>query len=123
MKIPTLFLRFAAAGLLNTLFGYAIFAGLLLLGVNQLAALILAAAAGTLFNFQTSRLVFRSRGRALRFVAVYAAVLALNWSGLRAAVHFGLAPLPAQALLCLPVATLSFIGQKFFVFGAMPVRA
>lgn len=39
-------------------------------------ALLVATAAGVAFNFQTSqRLVFRSRGHGLRFVAVYGVVL------------------------------------------------
>lgn len=114
-----LFARFGAVGLLNTAFGYAAYAVLILAGVWPGAALAGATLAGVAFNFQTSRrLVFQSGpGRGLRFVLAYAAVLALNWAALRGLLAFGFAELPAQALLALPVAALSFVAQKLFVFA------
>ncbi len=119
-----LFLRFAAVGLLNTAFGYAVFAALVLAGVGGGPALIVATLAGVAFNFQTSRrLVFRSGGRSLRFVVVYAALLALNLASLRVMRALGLPDLGAQAILALPFAALSFVGQKIFVFGPSAVRA
>ena len=112
-----LFLRFGVVGLLNAAFGYAVFALLVLAGVWPGAALVVGAAAGVAFNFQTSRrLVFRSAGRALRFVAVYGVALTLNWVMLRALQEFGLSDLVGQALLVLPIAVVSFLGQKMFVF-------
>jgi putative flippase GtrA len=81
-------------------------------------ALIVAAVAGIAFNFQTSRrLVFRSPGDAVRFVGVYAVILAVNWSALFALRRFGLPDLESQAFLTLPIAALSFLGQRRFVFG------
>ena len=119
MRELLLLARFGVVGLVNTGFGYVMFAGLLLLGVGSLAALLAATVASVAFNFQTSRrLVFRSPGRAWRFVGVYVAVLAINWSALQAAAAFGLPNLEAQAFLALPVAVASFIGQRLFVFDA-----
>lgn len=113
-----LLLRFGLVGLLNAAFGYAVFALLLHLGTWPGAALVVAAAAGTAFNFQTSRrLVFRSRGHVVRFLAVYAVVLALNWAALRALRWCSLPDLESQALLTLPIAVISFLGQHRFVFG------
>ena len=113
-----LFVRFGVVGLLNAGFGYAVFALLIRGGIWPSVALIGAAVAGTLFNFQTSqRLVFRSRGDAVRFVGVYAVVLAVNWSALFALRRWGLPDLESQALLTLPIAALSFLGQRRFVFG------
>ena len=113
-----LLLRFGLVGLLNTAFAYAVFALLLHLHTWPGAALVIAAAAGTAFNFQTSRrLVFRSRGHVVRFLAVYAVVLALNWVALQALRWCGLPDLESQALLTLPIAALSFLGQHRFVFG------
>ena len=117
-----LFLRFGVVGLLNTAFGYAVFAALVLVGVWTSAALVAATTAGVAFNFQTSRrLVFRSdghgQGRRLRFVAIYGAVLALNWAVLRMLLGFGIPELQAQALLAIPLAAVSFLGQRAFVFG------
>ena len=120
-----LFLRFGAVGLLNTAFGYAVFALLILAGAWPGAARVAATIAGMVFNFQTSRrLVFGSagRGRALRFVGVYGGTLALNWIALRALLGLGLGELPAQAMLVLPMAALSFLAQKLFVFSPTPER-
>jgi putative flippase GtrA len=114
-KLP---LRFGLVGLLNTGFGYAAFAALVLLGAGPLAALIGAAAAGVAFNFQTSRrLVFRADGSGWRFVALYVAVLGLNWAALHAAAQLGVPNLAAQAVLAVPAAALSFVGQKKLVFA------
>jgi len=112
-------LRFIAVGLLNTAFGYAMFAVLIRLGVPAGPALVVATLLGIAFNFQTSRrLVFRAHGRWLRFLAVYGFVLAVNWALLRAARAEGIGPLWAQAALVLPLAALSFLGQRLFVFNA-----
>jgi putative flippase GtrA len=113
-----LFARFGLVGLLNAGFGYAVFALLIQGGIWPSVALIAAAVAGTVFNFQTSQgLVFRSRGDAVRFVGVYAVVLAVNWGALFALRQCGLPDLESQALLTLPIAALSFLGQRRFVFG------
>ena len=112
-------LRFIAVGLLNTAFGYAAFAVLIRLGIGPGPALVGATLLGIAFNFQTSRrLVFRAHGPWLRFVAVYGAVFCINWLLLRAAQAQGIAPLWAQAMIVLPMAALSFAGQRLFVFNA-----
>ena len=119
-----LWLRFLVVGVLNSAFGYAVFAVFLLAGFWPGAALIAATAAGVGFNFQTSRrLVFRSRGRVARFIGIYAAALVLNWASLRALHGLGLPELEAQALLVLPIAAFSFFGQKWFVFTWAPDEA
>jgi len=105
-----LFLRFGL--------GYGVFAVLVLVGTWSGAALVMATIAGVAFNFQTSRrLVFRSSGRTLRFIAVYVVVLILNWAALRTLRRYGLSDLESQALLTLPIAAMSFLGQRTFVFS------
>jgi putative flippase GtrA len=116
--VNQLLLRFLLVGLLNTGFGYAAFAGLTLLGSAPLAALVGATLAGMAFNFQTlGRLVFRTNGRVWRFIMVYAAVLDVNWLGLWALREVGVGALAAQAVLVLPMAGLSFAGQRWLVFS------
>ncbi len=111
-------LRFGLVGLVNAAFGYTVFAVLVLAGVWPGAALVATMIAAVAFNFQTSRrLVFRSNGQILQFVAVYAVVLVLNWMALRALRWCGLPDLESQALLTLPIAAVSFLGQQRFVFG------
>jgi len=114
-----LLLRFGIIGVLNTLFGYGVFALLILLGVWPDVALSLSTLAGVTFNFQTSRhLVFRSKGQVLHFVAIYVFLLFLDWTALRLGLSQGANALLVQAVLVLPIALISFLCQKFFVFYA-----
>ena len=120
MPIPQLplVIRFGATGLLNTVFGYAAFTLLILAGAGSGLALIGATVAGVAFNFQTSRrLVFRSNGRSFRFVLVYGVVLGLNWLALQGLLLAGFSDLAGQGVLALPLAAVSFIGQRMFVFS------
>lgn len=98
--------RFLATGLLNTAFGYGLYALLVAAGVPYLPALVLATAAGVVFNyFSFGRLAFRvtpARAGFARFVAGYGLALALNAALLWAAhERLGLDPYTAQ-LACLP---------------------
>jgi putative flippase GtrA len=98
--------RFLATGLLNTAFGYGIYAGLVLAGMPYLPALVVATVAGVIFNyFSFGKLAFRVSTNAAgmpRFLAAYGMSLAFNAALLWAAHNaLGLGPLVAQ-LVCLP---------------------
>ena len=98
--------RFLATGVLNTAFGYGLYALLVALGVPYLPALALATVAGVVFNFFTfGRLAFRvalARATFARFLAGYGVALAFNAALLWAAhERMGLDPYTAQ-LACLP---------------------
>ena len=102
--------RFLATGLLNTAFGYGVYAGLVLAGVPYIPALVAATALGIVFNyFSFGRLTFRVPTNAAglpRFVAVYGVALLFNASLLWAAHNaLGLGPLVAQ-LACIPPTVL-----------------
>ena len=117
------FVSFLAVGGLNTAFGYGAFALLILVGARAGTALAGATIVGVLFNFNTvGRLVFRSRDPGLlpRFLAVYAVQFAINLLALRALGRAGLSPLLAQLALVLPLALLSFVAMRRFVFRATP---
>lgn len=111
------FIRFLLAGGINTLFGYGVFSGLVLLGVPPHVALIVGTLTGALFNFLTTSVVFRSRDLRLlpRFLAIYSGMLALNMLLLESAMRAGLGPLLAQAIV-LPIFTLTFLAMRRFVF-------
>jgi putative flippase GtrA len=71
---PMEFVRFLAVGLGNTVFGYAVFALLVLAGVAPMPALVLTYVAGIVFNFFTTRrFVFRAAGGLGRVARVVAA--------------------------------------------------
>lgn len=111
MKLEPRFLRFLATGVLNTAFGYGVYALLVALGVPYLAALALATIAGIVFNFFSfGRLAFRVAPRAgdfPRFIAAYAASLGFN-AVLLWALHqkAGLGTYVAQ-LVCIPPTVLA----------------
>jgi putative flippase GtrA len=124
-KTARQFLRFLAVGLLNTAFGYAVFAILIVAGVPPMPALVLTYVFGITFNFfTTGRLVFRTRrgGPFLRFVAAYVVIYLFNLGLYRLAEGAGASPLVAQAL-CLPVvAVFSFVIFKLHVFRDTSAR-
>ncbi|MCA2686238.1 MAG: GtrA family protein [Microcystis sp. M038S2] len=119
------FARFFLVGVLNTLFGYFLYGTLILIGLDYKYAVLLATILGVLFNFQTTgRLVFGSKNNKLifRFVLVYVATFLLNVEALRVvdAMNINIEQktkmLIAGAILLLPMAVLSFVLMKLFVF-------
>lgn len=115
------FLRFLVVGLVNTAFGYAVFAGLVLAGMPPMPALLITYAVGIVFNFMTTgKFVFGGARREafLRFVAAYAVIYVFNVGLYQGFAWLGAPPLIAQAL-CLPiVAVLSFVLFRVRVFTA-----
>jgi putative flippase GtrA len=113
------FLRFLFVGLLNTGFGYGLFALLSLLDMPYPVAIGLATVAGIAFNFQTTgRLVFDGvpRSRLLRFIAVYAVIYGLNVGGVALLLAAGLNLYAANAMVLLPLALIAYFMQQKFVF-------
>lgn len=99
------FFRFLAVGILNTIFGYGVFALIYLATSSYRIAIVVATAIGVLFNFATTgRLVFGNRGfRAFfPFVAGYVVVLGLNIALVEILVATSVPALVAQ-LLAIPV--------------------
>jgi len=119
------FVRFLLVGVLNTIFGYSLFAVLILIGLNYKYAVLIGTILGVLFNFQTTgRLVFGSKNNKLifRFVLVYVATFLLNVEALRFVDGMNInieqktKMLIAGAILVLPMAVISFVLMKLFVF-------
>lgn len=74
--------KFLGVGVLNTLFGYGIYAALVFIDLPYLAALFVATVVGVIFNyFSFGRLVFKANGGWFvfgKFIAAYAAVYVIN---------------------------------------------
>jgi putative flippase GtrA len=104
---------------LNTVFGYGLFAALILIGLRYPLAAAIATVIGILFNFQTTgRLVFGRHDLSLilRFLAVYAisyvvGITLIGWADRR-----GISVLLAAAVLAIPMGFFSFTLQKLLVF-------
>lgn len=122
-RTPVQFVKFLAVGALNTLFGYCVFAGLILAGLDPMPALVLTYVVGVLFNYVTfGRLVFhhRSARAFVRFIGAYVVTYFFNLALFHGATGLGAGPLLAQAL-CVPVVALfSFLLFKLHVFRQPP---
>ena len=115
------FLRFLATGVINTGFGYAIFALLIWAGLDYLIAAPFSFLIGTLFNYFSNRyLVFFYKGPVsslLRFCVVYGFLLIVNVALITVMVKVGIPELVAGALAVLPHAILGYVLLKRFVFA------
>lgn len=112
--------KFLAVGVLNTAFGYGVFALLLWLGLHYSAAALFATVLGVLFNFKTTGvLVFGSRDNRKigRFVAVYGVVYGANVAGLWLLTQAGLNAYVGGLVLILPLALLAYFLQSKYVFA------
>lgn len=113
------FIRFLVVGVLNTVFGYTVFAVFILLGLHYAVAALLSTICGVLFNFQTTgRLVFGSRDNSLlvRFFGVYAITYMLGVLYLRVSTAYQWNILIAAAVMMPPMAILSYTLNRLFVF-------
>lgn len=114
-------MRFLAAGVLNTVFGYSVFAALLFFGVPYLAALFVATVAGVVFNyFSFGRMVFDGHGNWSvfgRFVAAYLVIYAVNAALLGILkTYFLLSPYVGQ-VICIPLGVLlSWLLMNYWVY-------
>lgn len=113
------FLRYVLTGILNTAFGYAAYAVLILLGATPLIALTLGALIGIVFNFNTTgRLVFQQKGwnPIFRYVCAWSGLLAINWILLESLDRWGIGPLPGQAICLMAIVPLGYYVMRTFVF-------
>lgn len=103
------FLRFLAAGLVNTAVGYGIYAVAVIAGAAPQLALILQFVLGALWNYQLhARMVFAVEGwrRLPVYIGSYLLIYALNAMALRLLLTQSIAPLAAQLIL-LPFVVLA----------------
>ena len=114
------FIKFLMVGGINTLFGYGLFALFIFLGFHYAMASFLATVLGILFNFKTTGvLVFQNKDNRLlfRFFGVYGVVFVINVLMLKVLGNVGFDMYIAGALVIVPLAVLSFVLNKLFVFG------
>ena len=114
------FVRFILVGILNTIIGYGLFVLFIYLGLHYSLAVLLSTILGVLFNYKSiGSLVFSSKTKSLhRFVAVYLFIYCLNVSGLWIILTYtGIENIYLSgAILLAPMAVVSFVLNKKFVF-------
>lgn len=102
------------------------YALLLLLGIHYALALMLATVIGVLFNFKTTGiLVFKNRKNRLiyKFIIAYSSTYVLNVGILKVCKSWCINLFAVQAVLVLPMASLSYLLNKYFVFKTEKVEA
>lgn len=117
------FLRFLLVGGINTIFGYSVFALLIIFKMPYPIAAFLATVLGVLFNFKSyGRLVFGSRDNRLifRFVGVYGLCYLLGLAPLAWAKAHAVPILLMAAICALPMAAIGFLLNRRFVFLQSP---
>jgi putative flippase GtrA len=120
------FLRFLVVGGVNTVFGYSVFALFILLHLHYVVAALLGQICGVLFNFKTTgTLVFKNKDNRLifRFFGVYLFTYLINIGLLKVFDMRGVGSLIAGAIILLPVASVSFLLNKRFVFNALNTKS
>lgn len=108
-------------GGLNTIFGYLTYAFFVYLIKNPYVSVVLATLVAVLFNFRTyGSLVFKSKdtSRLYRFFAVYLSMMMLQIILLKILISIGVSDsYVAGGILTLPMALLSFLFMRKYVFG------
>lgn len=114
------FIKFILVGILNTIFGYSLFAIFIFLNMHYSLAVFLSTLLGVLFNFKTiGKLVFDSHDNSLifRFIFVYVLLYLINISCLWLFKINEWENMYINGLILLvPLALISFVLNKKFVF-------
>lgn len=105
-------LRFLGAGIVNTAFGYGVFAVLVLASVHPQVALVAQFGLGVIWNYSIhARFVFGVRGyaRLPQYLSAYVAAYVCNALFLELLTGAGVPPLGAQLLVLPLVVILSYV--------------
>lgn len=119
------FIKFLFVGGLNTAFGYGIFALFIFLKFHFAVASFLSTVLSILFNFKTTgTIVFKNNDNHLifRFFGVYGIIYVLNVLGLKCFKFFDFNMYLAGFIMIFPMAVVSFILMKKFVFVSKKVE-
>lgn len=117
-SIDEKFFKFLFVGLLNTAFSYFLYALFITIGLVANLALLLQYIFGVLWNFKTTgTIVFQNKNNKLifKFVLSYVFTFLINSILLKILLNY-INDYLAQAILILPIALLSFIILKYWVF-------
>ena len=112
-------LRFLVVGGVNTIFGYCMYALFTFIGLHYALAVLLAQISGVIFNFNTTgKIVFYNTKSHLifRFAGVYVFLYVINVLILSLFAKIDYNMYFAGLILILPMALLSFLLNKKFVF-------
>ncbi len=113
------FAKYILVGIVNTIFGYSLFALFIYLGLHYSLAVLFSTVIGIIFNFKTiGTMVFKSSNNALiyKFFMVYAITYVLNVIGLKILINFDINTYLAGMLMLVPTTIVSFLLNSKVVF-------
>ena len=119
IKRNKLIVKFLFTGIINTIFGYTIFAIGIFLGMNYTFALLSSTILGIIFNFKTiSFFVFNSKDNSIiaKFISIYLLVYIINLLSLKCLTLLRINEYFAGLLTLLPSAAFSFYLNRKYVF-------
>ena len=111
--------NFILVGIVNTIFGYTVYAIFISFGFNYIISIFMATILGILFNFKTiGKYVFYSQKNSLilKFFSVYIIVFFINVLIIKISKTYGYNDYIAGLIALLPSASLSFVLNKYYVF-------
>jgi putative flippase GtrA len=126
LEDPTVrqFVKYGVVGASNTVLTFVVYTILVTLGLDYLVAVVLGYCAGSLNSYFLNRhWTFRARDIAhttagTRFAIVQAVAIAANVLLLYVFVHhLGIAKIPAQAILTLPILAVTFFVNRWWSFA------
>ena len=119
-NIPRRFVKFLFVGAINTLFGYSMYALFVTFGFNPSNALLISYILGVFWNFKTTgSIVFRNKDNKLifKFFISYVFTYYVNSISLNFLIdNLHINKYLAEAIVIPPVAVLSFLIFKTFIF-------
>lgn len=113
--------RFVVAGGVNAIFGFTTYSATILFGLPVWVALVVANVAGVAFNFMTmGRYVFQNLvlARFPRFLSSYVLLYFVNLAAIDQLSAWIPGKIVGQAILTIPMALLSYVILRRFVFAA-----
>lgn len=113
------FINFILIGIVNTIFGYTMYAIFISLGFNYIISVLFATILGILFNFKTiGKFVFDSHDNnlILKFFLVYTVVFLVNIAIIKVFKYYGNNEYVSGLIAIVPCSIISFILNKYYVF-------
>jgi len=113
------FIRYFVVSLINTIFGYGLYALLIYIDIHYTIASFVATLLGVLFNFKTiGIIVFKCKDNWLifKFFGVYGITYILGIIGITLFKVVGINEYISGAILTLPMGLLSYFLNKYYVF-------
>ena len=111
--------NFILVGILNTIFGYTLYALFIYLGFDYILSVFFATILGVLFNFKTiGNFVFNSKNNntLVKFILVYTIVFSVNVLTIKIFKSYEFNDYVAGFFGIIPASIISFILNKYYVF-------